>query len=179
MIYKSVLVVQRVASFGWQSFALAKLKSVGNDCRLRGKSLITGFDSIELGNNVHVGSNATIRGDAGLRIGDHTHIARNCVIYTINHNYHGDRLPYDDTVVERPVDIGVAVWIGINVIVLPGVKIGDGAIVGAGSVVAGDVPALAIVVGNPAKVVKYRDKEHFASLRDAEKFGAVDGAMYR
>lgn len=47
-------------------------------------------------------------------------------------------------------------WIGTNAIILGGVKVGQGAIIGAGAVVAKDVPSYAVVVGNPAKVVKYR-----------------------
>ena len=57
---------------------------------------------------------------------------------------------------ERPVVIGNDVWIGGRVIILPGVKIGDGAIVGAGSVVTRDVSEYDIVAGNPARVIKNR-----------------------
>lgn len=55
-----------------------------------------------------------------------------------------------------PVSIGNDVWVGCNAIILKGVRINQDAIVGAGAVVTKDVPAYAIVVGNPAKVVKYR-----------------------
>ena len=54
------------------------------------------------------------------------------------------------------VRIGNAVWIGDSVIVLPGVNIGDGAVIGAGSVVTKDIPPFSIAVGNPCKVIKYR-----------------------
>jgi acetyltransferase-like isoleucine patch superfamily enzyme len=54
------------------------------------------------------------------------------------------------------VRIGNDVWIGTRAIILPGVQIGDGAIIGAGSVVTRDVPALAVVGGVPARVIKYR-----------------------
>ena len=53
--------------------------------------------------------------------------------------------------------IGNDVWVGANSVILPGVKIGTGAIVGAGSVVTKDVPEYAIVVGNPARILKYRE----------------------
>ena len=58
--------------------------------------------------------------------------------------------------VEKPVIIGNDVWIGDRVTILPGVRIGDGCIVGAGAVVTHDIPAFAIAAGNPAKVVRYR-----------------------
>ena len=58
---------------------------------------------------------------------------------------------------DRPIVIEDDVWIGAGVVVLPGRRIGRGSIVGAGSVVAHDVPPFAVVAGNPAQVVKYRD----------------------
>ena len=65
---------------------------------------------------------------------------------------------YKDTI-SRGGTIGDDVWIGTNAIILGGVKVGQGAIIGAGAVVAKDVPSYAVVVGNPAKVVKYRFSE--------------------
>ena len=65
----------------------------------------------------------------------------------------------------KTITLGNDVWIGANVCILSGVKIGDGAIVGAGSVVTKDIPSYAIAVGNPAKVIKYRfSEEHIARL---------------
>lgn len=55
------------------------------------------------------------------------------------------------------VTIGDDVWIGANSVILPGVKIHNGAIIGAGSVVVKDVPANAIACGNPAKLIRYRE----------------------
>ncbi|BAP80151.1 group 1 glycosyl transferase [Pseudomonas sp. MT-1] len=66
---------------------------------------------------------------------------------------------YDLPTVTRVV-VGHDVWIGRNAIVLSGVKVGDGAVVGAGAVVTKDVPPYAIVVGNPAKIVRYRFDEY-------------------
>jgi acetyltransferase-like isoleucine patch superfamily enzyme len=69
----------------------------------------------------------------------------------------------------KKVTIGHDVWIGIEVIVMGGVKIGNGAIIGAGSIVTKDVPAYAIVVGVPAKIVKYRfDKEIIDRLQEVQ-----------
>jgi len=58
---------------------------------------------------------------------------------------------------ERPVVIGNDVWIGDRVMILPGIQIGNGAIVGAGSVVTHSIPDYAIAAGNPARIIKYRD----------------------
>jgi acetyltransferase-like isoleucine patch superfamily enzyme len=65
---------------------------------------------------------------------------------------------YADTTTKGATIIGHDVWVGYGATILPGVKIGDGAVVGAKAVVAKDVPAYAIVVGNPAQVVRYRFK---------------------
>ena len=62
------------------------------------------------------------------------------------------------------------VWCGANVTILPGVIIGEGAIVGAGSVVVKDVPKYAVVAGNPAIVLKYRNIEQFEKLKQQGKF---------
>jgi len=139
---------------------------------------ITGAENAYFGENVHINRGAFIRAEGGLRFGNNVHVARNLTIYTINHNYMGEALPYDETMIKKPVVIGDNVWIGINVTIVPGVTIGEGAIVGAGSVVAKDVPPLAIVGGSPARVLKYRDKEHYERLLQEKKFGGVNGKLY-
>lgn len=67
-----------------------------------------------------------------------------------------DELPRDGSLVTRPLVIGSDVWIGYRATILGPLTIGHGAIVGAGSVVAGDVPPYAIVAGNPARVLRMR-----------------------
>lgn len=62
------------------------------------------------------------------------------------------------------------VWCGNNVTIIPGITIGEGAIVAAGAVVAKDVPACAIVGGNPAKLIRYRDKDEFYRLKAKGKY---------
>ena len=62
------------------------------------------------------------------------------------------------------VSIGDYVWVGRRVIILPGVKIGKGAVIGAGAVVSSNIPNFGIAVGNPAKVIKYRDSQKFEEL---------------
>ena len=58
------------------------------------------------------------------------------------------------------------VWLGARVIILPGTKIGEGAIVQAGAVVHGEIPPYSIVGGNPAKIFKYRNIEHFKKIKN-------------
>jgi acetyltransferase-like isoleucine patch superfamily enzyme len=66
---------------------------------------------------------------------------------------------FDTAALAKPIHIGANVWIGFDVCVLPGVTIGEGAIVGARSVVKEDVAPYAVVAGNPARVIRYLEKE--------------------
>lgn len=88
-----------------------------------------------------------------------------------SHNYdNDDRIPYGYGHTEKQVTIGNNVWIASDVIISGNVNIGDGAIVAIGSVVVKDVPVCAIVGGNPAKVIKYRDINHYDRLVKENKY---------
>lgn len=111
---------------------------------------------VSLGDNSGIGVNATI--SAYVTIGNDVMMGPECNIYTQNHAYARRDIPMSMQGHEkpRPVVIGNDVWIGSRVTILPGVHIGDGAIIGAGSVVTKDVPPYTIVAGNPAKIIKER-----------------------
>ena len=111
-----------------------------------------------------------VQGDGKLQIGNYFHSGVECMVITSNHNYEGEAIPYDGTNICKTIRIGDFVWFGNRVIVVGDVSIGDGAIIAAGAVVTKDVPPLSIVGGNPARVIKYRDKEHFERLRQAGSF---------
>lgn len=122
---------------------------------------------------VRIGSFAFVHGvwfisDASIEIGDHSMLSWNVVLMD---TYRASRDPerrraelravpesadrqLRTTEVARPIRIGANVWIGFDVVVMPGVTIGDGSIVGAKSVVFDDVPACTLVAGNPARVVR-------------------------
>jgi acetyltransferase-like isoleucine patch superfamily enzyme len=94
---------------------------------------------------------------SNISIGDHTAIAPSCAFYSYNHGTKPDELIKKQPLESRgDINIGNDVWIGFGVTVLDGVTIGDGAVIGAGSVVTHDIPANAIAVGQPAKVVSER-----------------------
>lgn len=109
-----------------------------------------------LGDNSGIGVNSYLGGT--VNIGSDVMMAPECKIYTVNHNHDRVDIPMNVQGVskEEPVFIGDDVWIGVGVIILPGVTVGNHAIIGAGSVVTRDVPEYAIVGGNPAKVLKIR-----------------------
>lgn len=124
-----------------------------------------------LGNNVHF-NGLVIAGNGQVRIGDNFHSGPGCLLISQDHNFDkGASLPYDQTYTLRPITIEDNVWLGSRVIILGGVRIGEGAIVQAGAVVVRDVPSCSIVGGNPAEVFKYRDIEHYERLKAANRFG--------
>lgn len=118
----------------------------------------------------HLKSGTYIETSGGVHIGSYFHPGRGLTIFSTNHNYEStESIPYDAVVIARPVVIGDFVWCGSNVTIVPGVTIGEGAVIGAGSVVTRDVPPMAVVGGNPAKVIKYRDERLFNKLKLAGK----------
>ncbi len=113
---------------------------------------------VSLGNNSGIGINASLGGKVS--IGDNVMMGPNCTFYSRNHAFDRLDIPMCEQGFqeEKPIVIGNDVWIGGHVIILAGVHVGNGAIVGAGAVVTKDVPDYAIVGGNPAKVLKYRNQ---------------------
>lgn len=88
-----------------------------------------------------------------------------------SHDYdYGDKIPYGSHYATKNVKIDDFVWIGSDVIICGNVHIGEGAIIAMGAVVVKDVPPYAIVGGNPAKVIKYRNIEQFNKLKAEGKF---------
>jgi acetyltransferase-like isoleucine patch superfamily enzyme len=123
-----------------------------------------------LSKRVIVGKNVNfngmkINGRGFVFIGDNFHSGSECQILTENHNYEGVMIPYDNTFVVKDVYIGENVWLGNRVIILPGVRIEEGAIIQAGSVVVSDIPNCAIAGGHPAKVFSSRNKAHYFELK--------------
>lgn len=110
---------------------------------------------IKIGKNVFIGNNFRAASFGGIEIEDNAMIALGCTIATVNHDL-------DDLTKVRGkgVKIKKGAWIGANVTIVPGVTIGAGAVVGAGSVVTKAVPDFAVVVGNPAKIIKYRENKN-------------------
>lgn len=108
--------------------------------------------NIHVGDNFYAGYNCTMLDFADITIGDNCLIGPNVGIYTTGHNPD----PYDrhKTGYAEPVSIGNNVWIGGHACIMPGVNIGDGTIIGAGSVVTKSVPANVLAAGNPCKVLR-------------------------
>ena len=122
-----------------------------------------------LGKNVNF-NGMEIGGCGTVKIGDNFHSGKECSIITQNHNYEGEKIPYDSTFVCKDVTIEDNVWIGNRVIILGGVTIGEGAIIQAGSVVVKSIPKYAIAGGSPAKVFSQRDIKHYTLLKEQKRF---------
>ncbi len=123
--------------------------------------------NIKLHDYVHIQPDCRLYGMGGIEIGMGTIIAHEVQILSSNHNYDSDdleSLPYDRRFDCKKVVIGEYVWIGARAIILPGVTIGSGAVIGAGSVVTKDIPECAVVGGNPARVIKYRNRDVYNAL---------------
>ena len=112
--------------------------------------------NISVGRQVFINMGCKFQDQGGISIGDGTLLGHNVVIATINH----DPAPLKRrSMMLRPVCIGKNVWVGSGAVLLPGVTIGDGAIIAAGAVVHRDVPANTAVGGVPAKILKNIEKE--------------------
>lgn len=149
-------------------FVLRAVKSHKNQIFVGGKTRLS--NKTVLGKNPNF-NGMIINGHGEVIFGDNFHSGTNCLIITSNHNYDlGTKIPYDETEILKKVIIGDNVWFGDRVIVLGGVEIGEGAIIQAGAVVVKSVPPYAIVGGNPAKVFKYRNAEHYNVLKSKGLF---------
>lgn len=107
--------------------------------------------NIKVGKNVFINSGCRFQDQGGITIGDGVLIGHNVVLATLNHDIDPRKR---SNMYPAPITIGHNVWIGANATVVPGVNIGDGAIIAAGAVVTKDVPPNVIVGGVPAKILK-------------------------
>lgn len=113
--------------------------------------------NIKLGKNVFINVNCYFMDGATITIGNNVFIGPSCGFYTANHamDYHSRNQGLERAL---PITIGDNCWFGANVTVMPGVKIGSGCVIGAGSVVTKDIPDNSLAIGVPARVIKEIDQ---------------------
>ncbi len=150
------------------------MKKTLNRCHesvsFHGKTLIDFPENKQIGRGSAF-HNLSILGRGRVIIGEYCHFGDNVKIITQNHNYNSKHMiPYDNTYIIKETIIESFAWIGDDVLFTPGVRVGEGAIIGMGSVVSKDIPPMAIVGGNPTQIIKYRDPETFKKLKEAGKF---------
>jgi maltose O-acetyltransferase len=118
---------------------------------------LTSPERVRIGSNCQFNYDVYIAGGGGVTIGDWVGFGPDAKIWSVNHRFDDPDTPWQQQDWDRkPVTIEDDVWIAANVFVMPGVTIGRGAIISAGSIVNKSIPPFAIVSGNPARVVGWR-----------------------
>lgn len=127
-------------------------------CTIRAPFIVEYGVNTTIGQGTSINYGATILNTAEVTIEQKALIGPHCQIITVTHPVDDEKMRTGGWEIARPVVIGDRVWLGAGVIVLPSVTIDEDVIVGAGSVVTKDLPAHSIAVGNPAKVIRYQDR---------------------
>lgn len=146
---RNCLVGRNVIFVGGDRIRLGNRVSINS-----GSQFIAGKNGfVHLGSGAHVSRHSVLAGAGGIEIGDFCKISSGVMIYTVTYQREKDVLLRDAPANHQPVILGNDVHVGANATILPGVSIGDNAVIGAGAVVIKDVPANTTVVGSPAKPI--------------------------
>lgn len=136
-----------------------KNSKIGKNVKIMVKNEFKNPENISIGDHVYIGPSGKFFAQGSIEIKTGVIIGPQCTIYTSNHNYDSlemKSVPYDNKVNSKKVTICDFVWIGGNVVIVPGVKIGKFAVIAAGAVITRDVPPYAVMGGNPAEILKFR-----------------------
>ena len=126
----------------------------GENCFIKPPFLCDYGEFIILGNNFFANYGCKLVDGGTIRFGDDVLVGPGCTFVTVNHAVEPERR-LKGVMQCKPITVGHNVWLGAEVTVCPGVTIGDNCVIGAGSVVAKDIPPNTVAVGNPCKVVRY------------------------
>jgi acetyltransferase-like isoleucine patch superfamily enzyme len=153
---RAIGLAQKAQDCGWAFYWRLRLQSMGEGARISSRVVIYQASRVRLGPRAVLNDFVHIWAGGGVDIGTDSMIASHCVITSVTHDIDAlaKGLLFRETTVQKPVKIGANVWIGSNAVILPGVSIGNDAVVGAGSVVTRDVPERSVVAGAPARVIR-------------------------
>jgi len=131
----------------------------GKDVIIKSKAYFGNGENVVIGDRSQIGANCKMEND--LIIGDDVVMGPDIVIMSSSHAYNRLDIPINKqgALPRRPPKIGNDVWIGTRVVILPGVTIGDQAVIGANTVVTKDVPPKAVFAGCPGRVIRWRGQE--------------------
>ncbi len=135
---------------------------LGKDVFIPGDLIVKKPAKLSIGDRTYVSRGCFFDCKGGLEIGHDCHISTGCVIYTHDHDIN-EKIPYGKEIA-KPVKIGDYVWIGAAARIVPGVTIGNGAVIGFGCLVTGDVGEGEIVGSSAHRVLKTRDPETWQRL---------------
>lgn len=163
--------VRRVIAGGKYRLVAQKLKHCGTGVEIDFPVTFVFPERIAVGKHVYIGPNSCLNGRGGLTIGDHSILGPEIAIMSATHNHRlAKMVPYDGVELLYPVTIGQCVWIGLRAIIMPGITLGEGSIVGAGSVVTKSFAPGSIIAGNPAAMIGQRDMQHYQKCVDSNAF---------
>jgi maltose O-acetyltransferase len=137
---------------------LFRLKKCGVPVEFTTTMIINNPRNIEIGTGCTFSNLVILDGHDRITIGDNCMFANRVTIATATHDYTVD--PMNSRIITKSVTIKNNVWMGVGATILPGVTIGEGAVIGSMSLVTKDVPARAIVMGVPARVIKFREPSY-------------------
>ena len=169
-IYGLVSELSRVSHFDMEyvmSLVRKIVAKIGQDSYIVPPFRCDYGDHVFIGNNTYINYNCCFLDSAKVTIGDYVYMGPNCNIFTPCHPIHHELRKEKVTEYALPVTVGSHSWIGGDVVITPGVTIGENCVIGAGSVVTKDIPDNSIAVGNPCKVIRQindKDREYINSL---------------
>lgn len=147
-------------------YAPERFARCGEHVQIDPRVYISHPSRVVLGDWTTIQSQSAMHSIGGVHIGSYVGIGYRVLILSFEHRYRNAKtIPFDDGIFLQPVLVRDFAWVGWGSMLMPGVEVGEGAIVSMGSVVTKSVPPLAIVLGNPATVVGYRSREHFEQCK--------------
>jgi putative colanic acid biosynthesis acetyltransferase WcaF len=140
---------------GWRNFLLRRFGAqIGQGCRVYPKAIIWAPWNLRLGEVVCIADRAEVYNPTPIQIGDYAVISQGAYLCGASHNYRSWKFP----LISRPITIGKHAWVAARAIVQMGIHVGEGCVIGAGSVVTRDMPPWSVCAGNPCRVIKPYEK---------------------
>jgi len=133
------------------------LRTMGANVRIKKDCIISCPNNLTIGDNIYIGNNCMLHAEGGITIGSDTMIGPYTTVWTSNHIFRDKKIPIRlQGSRNEAVVIEDDVWIGANVVILPGVTVGKGSVIGAGAVVTKNIKPYIVVGGNPARMIRAR-----------------------